>query len=500
MLWTKESLRSLVVIASLATPMSLVGCGSGGEDAPPNVGDSGIITSTAGMGGQGGGSGSSGVGTGITGAAGGGAGAQPSGTGASTTMLGAGGWTGAGGVGAGGLSGTAGGDDAGSMIDGGTGGDPRSDAGRPATPADFEGIDLTTLPRTKVSGCAGTFDPAVRALTLALDSTIHSVFVDAFQGTIRANETVCTTKDGVPITPAMLGSLVISGTAANDYVAIDLLLGDFGAGLLGQTASIKIDLGAGTDTVAVRGTGYPDRFIAAAAAGTGAGMVDLGMGAYCLRVDNIESMVFSLGPSSDTFHQGASSIGIPLVLYGGSEDDVLEGGSKNDILNGGDGSDELEESAQVNGADILNGGPGFDLVSYEKRTNMVNITLCSSTANAGCTAPACTCAADDGELGERDVVVNVENATGGAGDDTIVGDSGSNVLSGKNGNDRIDGGDGSDEIFGDNGDDVLRGGLDDDVIIGGTGNNTIDGQTGVDICFYNLSDPPPTSCEVLVPQ
>jgi len=55
------------------------------------------------------------------------------------------------------------------------------------TAADFEGIDLTTLPRTKVSGCAGTFDPTVRILTITLDNTVHSVFVDAFQGTIRAS-------------------------------------------------------------------------------------------------------------------------------------------------------------------------------------------------------------------------------------------------------------------------------------------------------------------------
>ena len=66
-----------------------------------------------------------------------------------------------------------------------------------------------------------------------------------------------------------------------------------------------------------------------------------------------------------------------------------------------------------------------------------------------------------------DTLSNIENVTGSAFGDTLIGDAGANVLSGLGGNDTLDGG---------LGDDTLQGGAGDDVYVASAGNDTV--QTG----------------------
>ncbi len=93
-----------------------------------------------------------------------------------------------------------------------------------------------------------------------------------------------------------------------------------------------------------------------------------------------------------------------------------------------------------------------------------------------------------------DVVIaygtEIENATGGAGDDTITGNALGNTLRGLDGGDTIRGGgrrdiifggDGTDFLFGQNGNDVLRGGNEKDTLNGGNGNDVLRGGNGNDI-------------------
>lgn len=70
----------------------------------------------------------------------------------------------------------------------------------------------------------------------------------------------------------------------------------------------------------------------------------------------------------------------------------------------------------------------------------------------------------------------IENATGGAGDDTIFGNEANN---------RLVGGDGADRLFGWFGDDRLEGGVGDDQLHGDGGNDTLDGGAGVDFVGIN---------------
>ena len=97
------------------------------------------------------------------------------------------------------------------------------------------------------------------------------------------------------------------------------------------------------------------------------------------------------------------------------------------------------------------------------------------------------------------VVVNwIENATGGSGNDTIIGNQvgnailglgGADALAGLEGNDSILGGTGNDTIYGDAGNDTLAGqdgldsilgGADNDLVFGDAGNDTLAGQSGND--------------------
>ena len=86
----------------------------------------------------------------------------------------------------------------------------------------------------------------------------------------------------------------------------------------------------------------------------------------------------------------------------------------------------------------------------------------------------------------------IENATGGFGNDTLIGNGTGNRLKGGGGNDTLKGGGGKDKLLGQAGDDTLKGDLGKDRLLGGTGDDTLKGggqrdilkgQGGDDILF-----------------
>jgi Ca2+-binding RTX toxin-like protein len=87
-----------------------------------------------------------------------------------------------------------------------------------------------------------------------------------------------------------------------------------------------------------------------------------------------------------------------------------------------------------------------------------------------------------------DLIKNVENVTGGAGSDTIIGDDQKNILSGNGGDDYINGDAGDDTIYGGTGNDVLLGDAGDDTIYGDAGNDVISGGTGDDTLYGGAGD------------
>lgn len=121
------------------------------------------------------------------------------------------------------------------------------------------------------------------------------------------------------------------------------------------------------------------------------------------------------------------------VLNGGKGDDTIKGNGGNDKLIGGSGYDSLD------------GGTGIDTADYSSSTSAVEVTLKgASWANVKNA---------NGTILDR--VINIENLTGGSGDDVFVGDSFANKLSGKAGSDYLDGGAGNDILSGGAGNDFF---------------------------------------------
>ncbi|MFB0873315.1 MULTISPECIES: calcium-binding protein [unclassified Sphingobium] len=196
------------------------------------------------------------------------------------------------------------------------------------------------------------------------------------------------------------------------------------------------------------------------------------------------------------------SIGAPA---GTDLDDDLTGDEGDNSLYGEGGDDVLEG---LGGDDLLDGGDGYDVASYANAPGSVTVSL----AIAG--------PQDTGSAG-TDTLVGIEDLTGSAFNDVLIGDSGGNQIDGGAGADWMAGGAGDDTYLVDDAGDVVveklrSGGQDivvssisyslggkgveilgligtadinatgngyDNLIVGNDGNNIINGGRGADLMF-----------------
>ena len=238
------------------------------------------------------------------------------------------------------------------------------------------------------------------------------------------------------------------------------------------------------------------------------------------------------GAGDDTISSGNA----PDVIYGGTGNDLISAFGGTDSIDGGDGNDSIEagdhDDVIVGGAgdDTINGGTGTDTALYASAASAVIVNLTLGTATGG-----------DG----ADTLKNIENVSGSAFNDTLVGDQYPNTLDGGPGDDTLSGGPGNDVLVGgagrdkasfasatfavvvdlaagnsnggagsdslssfedilgsafndfltgDSGSngieggaggDTISGGAGDDVITGGLGDDPLDGCTGVDTVRYS---------------
>lgn len=160
---------------------------------------------------------------------------------------------------------------------------------------------------------------------------------------------------------------------------------------------------------------------------------------------------------------------VKCTLKGNDGDDTLIGSPHADLIDGGAGNDLLQGGL---GDDTLIGGAGFDTVSYAERTNPVKVSLDSTKLWV---------VGQNGEVGENDsIAADIENLTGGAGNDFLRGNALPNIIHGGAGNDTIEGGAGNDSLYGDAGNDFLYGGAGNDMLVGGLGVDTLVGGDGDD--------------------
>ncbi|MBJ7520488.1 MAG: hypothetical protein JHC84_12405 [Solirubrobacteraceae bacterium] len=234
-------------------------------------------------------------------------------------------------------------------------------------------------------------------------------------------------------------------------------------------AGVAADLGDGDDTLDGDGTSRP----LSVRGGPGADTITGGLGADNLFGDeDADTLVGDESTSS--------------VNNDDQEDDLLDGGPGADSMSGGDHADVFDQGPVLDGTDTINGGDGFDTVAYDARDTAVVVDL-HALAGRG------------GQSGEDDVLVGVEDAYGGAGEDALTGSDADNVLVGGEGGDRIIGGPGFDVLDGEGGPDRLfaRDSFIDRVECG-AGDDRADVDAGADILRDCEAEPAPAPAHLIL--
>jgi Ca2+-binding RTX toxin-like protein len=174
-----------------------------------------------------------------------------------------------------------------------------------------------------------------------------------------------------------------------------------------------------------------------------------------MQIDYIRAYALDGAPVTNAGDDVIAGTAAADSLHGGDGKDVLEGKAGDDRLYGEAGNDTLIGNG---GVDYFGGGGGNDTVDYHSASSGWAIDLGAGSARQG---------------GTTETLVSIENAAGGAGDDTLVGDPEANPLRGRAGDDVLDGGRGDDSLFGGTGADTFR--FDNMSVDGGDGNDKIFG-------------------------
>ncbi|TDQ81494.1 FecR family protein [Dongia mobilis] len=170
---------------------------------------------------------------------------------------------------------------------------------------------------------------------------------------------------------------------------------------------------------------------------------------------------FTGGPGNDLLD--ASNSNKSAIITGSGGDDTLIGSSFDDQVAGGGGDDTIV-AGHGGGNDFYDGGDDEDTIVYASTDEGVIVDLGAGTASG------------DPDIGV-DKLANIENVTGGSGNDKLIGNGGANVLSGAAG---------ADELQGNGGDDTLIGG--ESGSLGGAYGNSWVEDTDVAVFTGNAAD------------
>jgi Ca2+-binding RTX toxin-like protein len=192
-----------------------------------------------------------------------------------------------------------------------------------------------------------------------------------------------------------------------------------------------------------------------------------GVVADTITADNFDNVIYGnrgndtlngLGGNDTLFGQAEAD-----TINGGSGNDLIVGGTGNDILVGGTGNDTLRYTVDSDGSDTVNGGDDSDTlvltanggnetlsVTYNGTaiTNVEGGTVINVeavTANLGSGSDTLTYTAPGGVTVDLTsgiasgftTIANIENVTGGTGDDILTGNAVANRLSGSGGTDTL---------------------------------------------------------------
>ena len=193
--------------------------------------------------------------------------------------------------------------------------------------------------------------------------------------------------------------------------------------LVGTSGNDVLTGGAGNDTLS--GLAGRDTLDGGAGADTMSG----GLGNDTYVVDNTGDVVTEAASAGTD----AISASVTYTLSANVENLTLTGTA---AING-TGNSRANVITGNAGNNRLDGGAGQDTADYSEKTAALTLTLNGAT-NATVTV---------GGVAE-DTLRNIENITGGTGDDIVTGDTLANVLAGGAGNDTFNGGGGLDTLIG----------------------------------------------------
>ncbi len=339
---------------------------------------------------------------------------------------------------------------------------PISDGGIACTLVGTSGDDIFLVSQSETVVQAGTGNDVVRssaswtmsagveALLLTGTSSIYGI------GTVAAD--IIGGNDAANILTGLGGNDTLSGSGGNDT----LQGGDGSDRLLGGAGTDTLEGGANTDTL--EGGGDNDIYILTDAGdaiveGLDGGTADRVMTGWSSTLAvNVEQLqltgtaaVNGTGNDSDNTMVGNGAGNILTGLAGNDTIDGLGGsdlvraGAGNDVVRSGEGTDRI---AMDLGDDLIDGGGTYLDELFFEGTAAMTIDLTKTTAQVT-------------GLG-TDTIRNIENVSGGGGNDRITGNDRWNLLQGGAGNDRLYGGTGRDRLEGGSGRDEMLGGSDQD--------------------------------------
>jgi Ca2+-binding RTX toxin-like protein len=277
---------------------------------------------------------------------------------------------------------------------------------------------------------------------------------------------------GGPISGA--GGCPIGAGCEDDALGLDIetfLSGSGNDTFVGTGGDEHFQGGAGNDNMS-GGAGGEDFFLFGDS--TAGVTVDVPAGTATGNGNDVFSGVegFSGSEFNDTFIDDTTT---DTVYYGEGGDDLFNQGAS---------------PPAVSDDDAFSGGDGRDHLDYGARTNDLDVNLDVNAVLAG---------PQNGESGESDDIVeeDIEDLTGGSGDDSLDGNENNNVITDGDGNDTVGGDEGNDLFVqgaAPNGSDALSGNEGADAVdyglrtgnvrvsLGGTSGNNGEGCVGQGTC------------------
>jgi serralysin len=137
--------------------------------------------------------------------------------------------------------------------------------------------------------------------------------------------------------------------------------------------------------------------------------------------------------------------------------------------------------------ETINDSGGIDTITYDSSTGG-RIDLSNATFSRMGRAVNFSDGTATRETISLGPSVIIENATGGDGNDTLIGNGAANTLAGGAGNDTTSGRAGKDMLLGGSGADRLTGSGGPDTLNGGAGNDTLNGGAGNDTLIHDAAD------------